>query len=279
LTRRGLDPRDGRGFTLIELLVVISIIALLVGILLPALGAARKSARSVVCMSYVRQIGMGHGLYGVDHKDQIVLPADRWSKPNYFSQQYVWFQALSQYMGEEDERADTVKDNSLFWACPEYEPQFDGGGNIISWATGYGMARMLHAGDPDPSNSSNPDKTLYGADGTEASGATLERTWNSAIGFYRYWRYDDLTHPTSRVIAGDWNHWWIGISYPTGLTAKGGWTSAHVDPTKFRHQPTANYAFIDGHAEALNGKDAIIKLGDPGGRFPNLHANLMGSGY
>jgi prepilin-type N-terminal cleavage/methylation domain-containing protein/prepilin-type processing-associated H-X9-DG protein len=59
------------GFTLIELLVVISIIALMVGILLPALGAARESARAAVCLSNMRQVGTTCVLYATDSDDWI----------------------------------------------------------------------------------------------------------------------------------------------------------------------------------------------------------------
>ena len=62
------------GFTLIELLVVISIIALLIGILLPALGAARGVARSGVCMSNMKQLGVGQAAYSAAFNDWIAGP-------------------------------------------------------------------------------------------------------------------------------------------------------------------------------------------------------------
>ncbi len=61
---------DRDGFTLIELMVVISIIALLIGILLPALGAARAVARNGVCLSNVRSIALGMTSYLSDSQQK-----------------------------------------------------------------------------------------------------------------------------------------------------------------------------------------------------------------
>ena len=74
--------RRGRGaFTLIELLVVIAIIALLIGILLPALGGAIKSSRTLKCQANMRSMGQAALTYGNDYRDAI--PGFSWKPGNY----------------------------------------------------------------------------------------------------------------------------------------------------------------------------------------------------
>jgi prepilin-type N-terminal cleavage/methylation domain-containing protein len=66
------------GFTLIELLIVIAIIALLIGILLPALGAARRTARVGICSNNLRQFNVAAANFAKDYKD--LLFSFRWKE-------------------------------------------------------------------------------------------------------------------------------------------------------------------------------------------------------
>lgn len=70
-----------RGFTLIELLVVIAIIALLMGMLLPALGGARRTAKRTICTNNIRQYVQAMGSYATEHQDKIASYS--WLRGNY----------------------------------------------------------------------------------------------------------------------------------------------------------------------------------------------------
>ncbi len=88
------QPRRSKGFTLIELLVVVSIIALLVAILVPALNEAREAAQNVVCQSNLHQIAIATGMYVDDNNEQFYFTrgnqwkTDHFSEPNHYT---AWF--------------------------------------------------------------------------------------------------------------------------------------------------------------------------------------------
>ena len=71
--------RSTAAFTLIELLVVISIIAVLIGLLLPALSAARQSTRNTVCLSNLRQLSLGTTMFSQANSGRIPLGEARQS--------------------------------------------------------------------------------------------------------------------------------------------------------------------------------------------------------
>lgn len=100
-----------RAFTLIELLVVIAVIALLVGLLLPALGRARNAGRLAVSLSNCRQIMLGVASYRNEQKDRLPMRLSYTNGSGVFAGMDQW-----SYGG---------KNTSAFWASPGFSGVFD----------------------------------------------------------------------------------------------------------------------------------------------------------
>src|SRR5262245_59554454 len=92
----GRWPWSGRAFTLIELLVVIAIIAILAGLLLPALARAKAKGQRLKCASQMKQLGLGFNLFAADHYDQ--LPPTAYATGDY-QYQLSWDDYLRRYIG------------------------------------------------------------------------------------------------------------------------------------------------------------------------------------
>ena len=122
-------------FTLIELLVVVSIIALLVSILLPALGKAREQAKKTVCSTRMRGLGMAAAIYSAD-TDFFPWYADTWPDGPPAT---VYYNVLAPYLGglkaDPDvaaySEADEMNAYREIRRCPS--GKYENGNNIRDW--------------------------------------------------------------------------------------------------------------------------------------------------
>ena len=204
------------GFTLIELLVVISIIALLIAILLPALGKARQSAQASVCLSNCKQMALATVAYATEHDMQ--LPTVGFSHGGEtFPEQGSWFFQLEPYV-DDKLLYRCPSDDSESWTTPEA-----GRLRRVSYATNFMLSGLVSG---DYSNYNNidrlprPSKTIYTVELVEAVGGGFSTT--------------DHIHPET----------WFGS--PATLDDRVG-AQVEID----QHFGKANYTYLDGHAESL----------------------------
>ena len=209
-----------RIFTLIELLIVIAIIAILAGMLLPALNAAREKARAIKCAGNLKQYGMAIAMYAHTYQDYLLIQNPVNHKTGTIGYIYQWGGYIQTELMPKMREADWKAGRSIN-SCPSRNK------NYGAALTGYEQEAISYAYN-----------TL--ALGSQAQGANPDATH----------KMSRLKQPAFYVGFCDSEVWCIGSS---GVLAKGRWNgSKEYDYVSFRHGNRSNAVFIDGHAAPLS---------------------------
>ncbi len=275
------------GFTLIELLVVISIIALLVGILLPALGAARRTAQSAVCLGNLRSAGQAMATYTADNRDWLAGPNTSGAQigsggasiesSTAPTQNMDWISpTLGDSLGlstDPDERIKQIFNNDF--KCPTntetYAAEYGGGTlnvnanelNYSSYAAalgfhvrpeGDGGVQNVHGFKARYPDGYRPRIDMVGSGSGKVYAMDGARFVNGP---------DEVTFNNFEFQIQGGNFMLYGP-----VTPRGGDPYDFRNPTTLepepellkyaaRHNGSANFVFFDGHAEGLGGDDML----------------------
>ena len=214
------SPRRVDGFTLIEALVVISIIALLIAILMPALRSAREVAQGVRGLSNMRQIGIGIEAYANDFDDQI---GPRYTAEPSYSPERYWASRL--YV------ANYINAPDIFF-CPVWPAS-----SLVD-ATDDNIANAIDGFPPFRA----PNQTLGMRNWTRPGfSGSLGDEYNA------FKKRLEIVSPSEFFIVADSS--WLAASY--GGAQGYGLTPGNINQAiHTRHSGSANTLFIDGHAVA-----------------------------
>jgi len=248
--------RREQAFTLIELLVVITIVAILAGLMLPALSSARHKARATVCASQLRQWGLAASLYFDDYNDAIPRDTDdggndnpQWSdilnaSPSTWYNvlpSYVQQRPLSSFQASATSRAQLYKASTIM-QCPSARwTGIPGGGLSVKPPVSYAFNSKIHGGGGPTS----PRRRHLEAPGQGNN--VNQRTVNSTTVALLFDTRASMLEP--RV-------------YATQDDAKVGSPRSYTTRLSNRHLGRVNILFFDGGVRSL----AATELMDSTGR-------------
>jgi prepilin-type N-terminal cleavage/methylation domain-containing protein/prepilin-type processing-associated H-X9-DG protein len=221
-------PRPRKGFTLIELLVVISIIALLIALLLPALGAAKESARRTQCLANLKGLGLLTVGYISENRDFVPMASGyRAGDGNHATDNAVpaWYV----YFRDSNSLPDAAT------LCPSAGPgnrKWDA--NTVMWVTETGFT-----------NSHNWYKTDYSINAAN-NGKYSNRNdfWASAGNPPRFGSVRGLKQPSNVLAVSEGDNEFLG-----------GWPPGQGVTLRHNNATVINLVMFDGHAESWHEND------------------------
>jgi prepilin-type N-terminal cleavage/methylation domain-containing protein/prepilin-type processing-associated H-X9-DG protein len=220
--------RPRQAFTLIELLVVIAIIAILAGMLLPALSKAKEKAKKAYCINNLKQMGLAMQLYADDHNGRV----PRGNAP-------LWWQLYIPFLGGASASRDQFGRVKVY-TCPSYPNKRQVMCYVVN-AWQFSSPRDAIGSEIIGLQSLNriqsPSETIYFADNENAAWRPIFTATNilGSEDLNDVWSPSHLPyHSAGRVLSGD-----------RRVAAK-------------RHGEGANLMYFDGHAGWKNARRMTV---------------------